>query len=465
MLGLSRKAGIVLLSSLLLLGTVGLAVGQQHSKTNELTDGREILDSRTTYQVHWNRTYGGEVLTDVVALPGGGAVAVGTTGHDDDSGWLVSLGPGGDIRWSRTYATGAVTSDRLEKMIPADDGGYLLAGEAQTGTLNSQGWLVRVNATGGTIWSEMYGRSSKHNTVNAVIETADGGYLFVGRATPENKDWGDAWVVKVGSDGDVQWRRTFGGPDSDGASAVRQTENGHYFVAGKTESYRGEQAGSDIWLLKLDSDGSLVWNRTYGSGEGESLCLGSRPGTVVLGGSGEGENDRYGAILMGLTRNGSVDWREMYPHLGDVTTLVRAPESGYAFVGSYSIQNSGFVRVAANRTIIVNKTFGRSGGVDALVSLSRRSGGGYVLSGMTESFGTHRIDGWVIQLGTTAHDQRAGESPQSTTESAVGAGGETPTMGTTRTQSTTVSSPGLGLLTSIVALVGSGLLLLFPRRV
>ena len=72
----------------------------------------------------------------------------------------------------------------------------------------------------------------------------------------------DLWILKLNSDGTVAWQKTYGGTGNDGASSIQQTSDGGYIVAGYTSSFG---AGSyDFWALKLESDGSIVWQKTYG---------------------------------------------------------------------------------------------------------------------------------------------------------------------------------------------------------
>ncbi len=116
--------------------------------------------------------------------------------------------------------------------------------------------------TSSVMWSRVY-EIGPHLEVNSMIETSDGGYTIAGGFdTPA-----DFWLVKIDELGNIQWNRTYGGEKKDVAYSLVETSDGGYALAGFTESFgRGEE---DFWLVKTDSDGNMQWNRTYGGPEPE----------------------------------------------------------------------------------------------------------------------------------------------------------------------------------------------------
>ena len=84
----------------------------------------------------------------------------------------------------------------------------------------------------------------------------------------------DLWILKLDRSGNVVWQKTYGGEKNDYASSIRQTTDKGYIVAGCTYSFGA--GGSDLWILKLDRSGNVVWQKTYGGEKVIVLCLFTR---------------------------------------------------------------------------------------------------------------------------------------------------------------------------------------------
>jgi len=122
-------------------------------------------------------------------------------------------------------------------------------------------------------WSRTYGGSGS-DSANAIQQTSDGGYIFVGSSNSNDGDvsgnrggW-DGWVVRLDAEGDIIWQRSLGGSGSDGFVSVQQTMEGGFIVAGDSSSTDGDvsenRGDRDGWVVKLDTDGEIEWQRTFG---------------------------------------------------------------------------------------------------------------------------------------------------------------------------------------------------------
>jgi len=134
--------------------------------------------------------------------------------------------------------------------------------------------------------------------------TSDGGYIIAGLAfssngnVTQNQGQSDVWVVKLNAAGEIVWQRTYGGSAADRAYGIRQLQNGGYVVAGASSSTNGDitvnQGGSDYWVFVVDAMGNMVWERTYG-GSGADVAfdidLTSDGGFVVIGESASNNGD------------------------------------------------------------------------------------------------------------------------------------------------------------------------------
>jgi hypothetical protein len=92
--------------------------------------------------------------------------------------------------------------------------------------------------------------------------TAGGSYIVLGSTTTYGAGTSDLWLLQFDGDGNMAWMRTFGGPDWDWGAAVHQAQDSGYILVGSTLSYGA--GASDVWLVKVDSEGREEWNRTYG---------------------------------------------------------------------------------------------------------------------------------------------------------------------------------------------------------
>ena len=122
-------------------------------------------------------------------------------------------------------------------------------------------WVVKLSSTGSLQWQKCLG-GSRDDSAHSIQQTSDGGYIVAGFTDSNDGDvsgnhggW-DVWVVKLNSTGSLQWQKCLGGSDFDYAYSIQQTSDGGYIVAGGTYSNDGDVSGNhgdmDFWVVKLD---------------------------------------------------------------------------------------------------------------------------------------------------------------------------------------------------------------------
>ena len=226
----------------------------------------------------------------------------------------------------------------------------------------------------------------------SVQATEDGGYVLAGY-TSSRGEGSDLWLVKTDSYGNEIWDRTFGGSGEDVGTYVLATEDGGYIVVGSTKSFgMGEER---LWLLKTDSNGSLEWDRTFGgfvssSGDGGwSVCETGDAGYIVTGytkSSGAGGKDLW---IIKTDGNGNQAWERTYGGpKDDVGMSVIRADDGYVLAGRTASFGSGeddiwLLRVGADGSELWNATYGGKLDETAFQVIARPDG--YVLVGRTES--------------------------------------------------------------------------------
>ncbi|EAR02676.1 hypothetical protein [Maribacter sp. HTCC2170] len=251
-------------------------------------------------EVEWVKSFGGsgeETAQAVISTIDDGYAILGYSNSTDgdivgkstavNDYWLLKLDGSGNLEWNKTY--GGSKDDRGQSLAQTNDGGYILTGYAMSddgdGTNNEgfhDNWILKLDASGELEWERSFGFSG-HDHSYDIIQTQDGGYFFIGflDITAAKADGytekgrfltrhgvGEFWGTKIDEQGNIQWRRYFGGTNNDRAHAVVQSNDGGFVMAGFSESDDfdiSETKGSyDFWVVKITSSGDLVWERSFG---------------------------------------------------------------------------------------------------------------------------------------------------------------------------------------------------------
>ncbi|MFX1253158.1 MAG: hypothetical protein ACFFCZ_16240 [Promethearchaeota archaeon] len=306
-----------------------------------------LVKTDSNGRMQWNRTYGGAEDDSAQALiqtTDGGYALAGETysygaGYSDF--WLVKTDSNGRMQWNRTY--GGEDYDFASDLIQTADGGYALAGLTIYDVGQADFWLVKTDSHGIMQWNRTYGRE-EFNAASALIQTADGGYALAGETT-SNGTMPNSWLVKTDNNGRMQWNRTYGGEKRDAASALIQTPDGGYTLAGETYSYGA--GSSDFWLVKTDSDGITQWIRTYGGAEDDSAqaLIQTTDGGYALAGTtesyGAGSDDCW---LVKTDNNGRMQWNQTYggEDYDSAYALIQTPDGNYVLAGATTSYGAGY---------------------------------------------------------------------------------------------------------------------------
>jgi len=225
-------------------------------------------------EIEWQRTYGGpweEVAYSVEQTLDGGYIVGGYTssfGSSDLGIWILKLSSYGDIRWEKKYAFGSkYISSFLSSIKQTRDGGYVIAG--QTSALGPWNlWVFKLLPSGEPEWSHTYGGVAGSGVEEVdIVQTTDGGYIVACCSGAGGQ--GDFWVLKLFADGEVDWQNAYGWQDhplpggecGDAPYSIQQTNEGGYIIVGES-NYAGGY-GSDVRILKINSNGEREWDRKY----------------------------------------------------------------------------------------------------------------------------------------------------------------------------------------------------------
>ena len=194
---------------------------------------------------------------------GGYIVAVDTTafGSGLTDLWVLKLDSVGNIQWQKTY--GGISWDDAEYIQQTDDNGYIVCGDTfPFGAGDEDLWILKLDSSGNVQWQKTYGGIGKEGEARFIQQTSDGGYIVADGTMSYGAGGKDLWVLKLDSSGNIEWQKTYGGIGEEGEEglSMQQTTDGGYIVANHTSSFGAGLA--DLWVLKLDSDGNIQWQKT-----------------------------------------------------------------------------------------------------------------------------------------------------------------------------------------------------------
>jgi hypothetical protein len=262
-----------------------------------------------------------------------------------------------------------------------------------------------------------------------VQQTSDGGYILLG-STCSGNAWPDFWLIKVDSEGEKEWDRTYGGGGKDRGYSVQQTEDGGFVLLGETHKSKDEMG---YWLIKTDSRGNEQWDKIfdtpdYGDAIGYCVRQTEDGGYVLLGitaGVEECDSDEYVAWLVKTDARGNRQWdRLLYrtykrsfagrtsdlPLESYAYSVQQTEDGGYVLVGKTEVYgapeyDAWLVKISAGDSKQWDKSFGTTEGSEVAESVLQTSDGGYILLGYTDSYGAGYSDFWLIKTDSAGKKQ------------------------------------------------------------
>lgn len=214
--------------------------------------------------------------------------------------YLTAVSTNGQQKWVQRY--GGEDPDRANSIIKVK-GGHVFAGETETwGHGDSDAYVVKIDESGKRVWHHVFGYKDDENA-KQIIPTSDGGYIFVGTTTSDRHKSHDVYVVKLDSNGEKEWQHHYGDEGKEEGFGIVEDKEG-YVIVGFTESTK--DYNSDVYLLKIDKQGNIFWKRTYGGpGDDEGYAIAKVRDGFVITGFSEGTYDKGKDLyLLKVDKNG-----------------------------------------------------------------------------------------------------------------------------------------------------------------
>jgi hypothetical protein len=414
-----------------------------------------LIYSQSIPELQWKRCYGGNQIDEVrsmISTSDGGYIFAGATRssksgdvlntHQDSNIaydiWIMKLTGTGAIQWQKCL--GGTNSDMASSIIQTKSGEYVIAGytNSSDGDISFQHggsdfWLIKLDTIGNIIWQRTYGGKNAEWAMS-MVQTADEGFMLTGQTMSRDGDVagnpkiGAIWVVKLNTLGVLEWQNTFGDISTEQIYSVVQTMEGGYIFAGETNSSSvpGSHEGGDAWVVKLDSVGSVQWQKCFGGSDRDfahSIIQTTDGGYIFAGGTASVDGDitnnngSSDAWLVKLDLLGNIEWQKCYGgnNSDGAFSIIQTLDGGYAFTGNMTFFDEGRDFDKGELWIEKLDAFGNSqwrglfGGINAENGLCilQSTTGEYTLAGFTYSddgdvSGNHGDeDIWIIKLGAS----------------------------------------------------------------
>ena len=214
----------------------------------------------------WEKTFGGEdaeIPRCIRRTSDGGCIVAGRT-SSFSSGYcdfyIIKLDQNGNKSWEKVY--GGDSWDDPWSIQQTADGGYVVAGFTESiGAGGKDVYIMKLDTSGERVWEKTFG-GTLNEEAKSIQQTGDGGYVVAGFTESIGAGGRDVYIMKLDTSGERVWEKTFGGVHNDSANSIQQTADGGYVVAGFTESIGA--GGRDVYIMKLDTSGEQVWEKTFG---------------------------------------------------------------------------------------------------------------------------------------------------------------------------------------------------------
>ncbi len=293
-----------------------IAVGYTNSTG---VGGKDVLVMKLTSNgsVVWAKTYGGtkdDEATAVALAPNGDIIVVGYTysfGAGDGDVWVLRLDADGNVKWQKTY--GGKYRDEANAVALAPNGDIIVAGWTDSFRAGyADAWVLRLDSEGNVKWQKAYG-GSYYDGAYAVALAPNGDIIVAGWTLSFGAGGSNVWVLRLDENGNIRWQKTYGGSGDDEAYAVAVANNGDIIVAGYYGANWGG-SGGDVWVLRLDSEGNVKWQKTYGGGsDDEATAVALAPnGDVIVAGYTYSFGAYGDAWVLRLDSEGNVKWQKTY---------------------------------------------------------------------------------------------------------------------------------------------------------
>jgi hypothetical protein len=278
----------------------------------------------------------------------GGLIISGSSNYNEMQ--LIKTDSCGVQSWTKLYDNGGAY-DAGKSVIQTSDSGYLFIGTSyNTSNFKADIFLVKTNKDGDTLWTRIFGTFTLNDMGNSVIEDSNGDYVLIGSSESSGAGMKDVYLVKMNSAGNTLFERTYGGANDDSGNSLDTLMGGGYVVFGETKSYGPTM--TNLYLIKLNSLLDTVWTKVFGGADEDfasSVKQTPDSGFIAVGSSGSfTTSSSQDIIIIKTDKNGIKTWQKIIDNgYSDSGNDIDLFNGGYIIAGSANIGGSNFNMYAA----------------------------------------------------------------------------------------------------------------------
>ena len=308
-------------------------------------------------------------------------------------------------------AFGGTGKDIAYGVAAAENGSVIVAGQCRSyGKGRDDVLAMKVDANGKTLWKKTFGRKRKDLAYD-IVQTSDGNFVAVGESRSFSKEGDpDLYVVKFDTNGQLIWENTFGGSRADRGKSVAATGDGGVLIAGTSESF-GESY-FDAYIVKVDKNGKEEWAKVLGGDRDDvanGIALTADGGFVIAGVTesyGIGSKDMY---IVRFDKHAKQMWTKIFGEDSEdiATDVVATKDGGCVVTGKTKSFGSkrydmSVVKLSQGGKTVWHRLFGYKE-KEWVNAIARTGDGGFMIAGTTDSFGHGEFDFYVMQLDQEGH--------------------------------------------------------------
>lgn len=289
------------------------------------------------------------------------------------------------------------------------DGGYVMCGMTSDSSF-SDACLVKLNGGGDTLWTKRYG-GANFDWGRVVRETSDNGFIIFGGSQSFGSGFeDDLYIIKTDMLGNVLWSTAYGDSRYESVFSAQQTTDGGYVLAGNISV--GPTGPKDVNIVKLDSIGTVIWTKIIGGVNDEyaNEIQQTFDGGYIIAGTtnsfGAGNKD---ALLIKLDSFGLLQWTKTYGStvLEEGNTVQQTVDGGFVLAGRINLGGSFgydmlFVKTDSLGSVTLSKKLGNSSS-DFIKCIKQTSDDGFIISGSTAISSSSSLDMCLLKVDTAAN--------------------------------------------------------------
>lgn len=309
----------------------------------------------TSGNILWSYTYGQrykDYISSVIELHDKSLLMIGRTNPDpggSNSGLdnlVIKVDSNGKQIWAKSY--GGFSADLAFDAIETSDLGYLCFGStASTGVGKQDSYMFKLNADGDLLWDKTLGGTGNESYYSVIKTSYNKIYASSSTWSTSNGDL-DAYLSEIDENGNVLWEKTYGGSGLEYSTNVQETSDGRLMIAGNTSSFGN--GGTDLYFIKLDTAGNMLWNSCIGGKGNESFrstnCFSPLPnGEIWLAGNSDSysSNNEKQAILIKTNLIGAICCDYNVGLFSQKNYKYNEMNAGLSFIsGSFSTDSANF---------------------------------------------------------------------------------------------------------------------------